>query len=102
VPWETIVADEAQAFKNALTKRSQAIMRLKGGFRMITTGTPVENHLGELWNLFRFINPGLLGSLEPSTAASPSRSSRTRTRAPGSVCANCCAPSSCAGSRARS
>lgn len=64
VSWETIVADEAQSFKNALTKRSQAIMRLKGDFRMITTGTPVENHLGELWNLFRFINPGLLGSLE--------------------------------------
>jgi superfamily II DNA or RNA helicase len=64
VHWETIVADEAQAFKNATTKRSQAIMRLHGGFRMITTGTPIENHLGELWNLFRFINPGLLGSLE--------------------------------------
>ena len=64
VQWETIVADEAQAFKNALTKRSQAIMRLRGGFRLITTGTPIENHLGELWNLFRFINPGLLGSLE--------------------------------------
>ena len=62
--WETIVADEAQAFKNALTKRSQAIMQLQGGFRMITTGTPIENHLGELWNLFRFINPGLLGSLQ--------------------------------------
>lgn len=64
VPWQTIVADEAQAFKNALTKRSQAMMRLRGAFRMITTGTPIENHLGELWNLFRFINPGLLGSLE--------------------------------------
>ncbi len=64
VQWETVVADEAQAFKNALTKRSQAIMRLNGAFRMITTGTPIENHLGELWNLFRFINPGLLGSLE--------------------------------------
>jgi hypothetical protein len=64
VQWETIVADEAQAFKNAATKRSQAIMRLRAGFRMITTGTPIENHLGELWNLFRFINPGLLGSLE--------------------------------------
>ncbi|MFP4075862.1 MAG: SNF2-related protein [Halochromatium sp.] len=63
VRWQTIVADEAQAFKNAMTKRSQAIMALKGGFRMITTGTPIENHLGELWNLFRFINPGLLGSL---------------------------------------
>ena len=64
VSWSTIVADEAQAFKNAVTKRSQAIMKLDGGFRMITTGTPIENHLGELWNLFRFINPGLLGSLE--------------------------------------
>ena len=40
VEWQTIVADEAQAFKNAMTKRSQAIMALKGGFRMITTGTP--------------------------------------------------------------
>ncbi|NEV61919.1 DEAD/DEAH box helicase [Thiorhodococcus minor] len=64
VRWATVVADEAQAFKNATTKRSQAIMKLDAGFRMITTGTPIENHLGELWNLFRFINPGLLGSLE--------------------------------------
>lgn len=62
VHWQTIVADEAQAFKNALTKRSRAMMQLDGDFRMITTGTPIENHLGELWNLFRFINPGLLGS----------------------------------------
>mgnify|MGYP006280117963 FL=1 len=68
VHWQTIVADEAQAFKNALTKRSRAIMQLAGAFRMITTGTPIENHLGELWNLFRFINPGLLGSLESFNA----------------------------------
>ncbi|EIC23380.1 DEAD/DEAH box helicase [Thiorhodovibrio frisius] len=66
--WQTIVADEAQAFKNARTLRSQAIMQLKGAFRVITTGTPIENHLGELWNLFRFINPGLLGSLESFNA----------------------------------
>ncbi|MEN8128962.1 MAG: DEAD/DEAH box helicase [Pseudomonadota bacterium] len=64
VRWHTIVADEAQAIKNAFTKRSKAAMALSGDFRMITTGTPIENHLGELWNLFRFINPGLLGSLE--------------------------------------
>ena len=64
VQWHTIVADEAQAFKNAQTKRSKAVMDLQGDFRLITTGTPIENHLGELWNLFRFINPGLLGSLE--------------------------------------
>ncbi len=64
VEWETIVLDEAQAIKNSATKRSQAAMKLQGKFKLLTTGTPVENHLGELWNLFRFINPGLLGSLE--------------------------------------
>ena len=63
VRFETIVLDEAQAIKNMTTKRSQAAMNLDGEFRLITTGTPIENHLGELWNLFRFINPGLLGSL---------------------------------------
>ena len=62
VEWETIVLDEAQAIKNRDTLRSRAAMRLNGAFRMITTGTPIENHLGELWNLFHFINPGLLGS----------------------------------------
>ncbi len=60
--WHTLVLDEAQAIKNEQTKRSQAAMALQADFRMIATGTPVENHLGELWNLFRFINPGLLGS----------------------------------------
>ncbi len=62
--FETIVLDEAQAIKNSNAKRSQAAMKLKGDFKVITTGTPIENHLGELWNLFRFINPGLLGSLK--------------------------------------
>ncbi len=61
--FETIVLDEAQAIKNSSAKRSQAAMKLRGNFKIITTGTPIENHLGELWNLFRFINPGLLGSL---------------------------------------
>ena len=60
----TIVLDEAQAIKNRATKRSKTVMDLKGDFRLITTGTPIENHLGELWNLFNFINPGLLGSYE--------------------------------------
>lgn len=62
--WHSIVLDEAQAIKNMHTKRSQAVMALQGDFRMAATGTPLENHLGELWNLFRFINPGLLGSAE--------------------------------------
>jgi superfamily II DNA or RNA helicase len=64
VEWQTIVLDEAQSIKNFATKRSQAAMNLQGAFKLLTTGTPIENHLGELWNLFRFINPGLLGSLE--------------------------------------
>ncbi len=63
VQWQTVILDEAQAIKNAATKRSQAAMALKAKFRLITTGTPIENHLGELWNLFHFINPGLLGTL---------------------------------------
>ena len=68
VPWQTIVLDEAQAIKNAGTKRSRAAMRLDGKFKLITTGTPIENHLGELWNLFRFINPGLLGTYKQFNA----------------------------------
>ena len=64
IHWHNIVADEAQAFKNAATKRSRAVMSLSADFRMIATGTPIENHLGELWNLFNFINPGLLGTRE--------------------------------------
>ena len=63
IEFSTIVLDEAQAIKNRTAKRSKAAMELKAGFKIITTGTPIENHLGELWNLFRFINPGLLGSL---------------------------------------
>jgi len=64
IEWNTVVLDEAQAIKNAFTKRSQAAMALKADFRLVSTGTPIENHLMELWNLFRFLNPGLLGSQE--------------------------------------
>ena len=64
VPWATVVLDEGQNIKNAFTKRSQAVMDLQAGFRVLLSGTPVENHLAELWNLFNFLNPGLLGTLE--------------------------------------
>lgn len=60
----TVLLDEAQFIKNRATKRSDTAMRLQGDFRFIMTGTPLENHLGELWNLFQFANPGLLGSPE--------------------------------------
>ncbi len=62
IEWNIISLDEAQFIKNRKTKRSETVMQLTSGFKMATTGTPIENHLGELWNLFNFINPGLLGS----------------------------------------
>ena len=62
VDWQSVVLDEAQAIKNWSAKRTQAAMNLSAGFRMATTGTPIENNLTELWTLFRFLNPGLLGA----------------------------------------
>ncbi|MGV8933981.1 MAG: DEAD/DEAH box helicase [Gallionellaceae bacterium] len=61
--WHTLIADEAQAIKNATTKRSQAVFELQADFRLALSGTPVENRLSELWSIMRFANPGLLGSL---------------------------------------
>jgi superfamily II DNA or RNA helicase len=60
--WQMVVLDEAQAIKNAETKRAQAVQALQAGFRLALTGTPVENYLDELWSLFSFVNPGVLGS----------------------------------------
>lgn len=61
--WHTLVADEAQAIKNAMAKRSQAVFDLPADFRLALSGTPVENRLTELWSIMRFANPGLLGSV---------------------------------------
>ncbi len=57
----TLVLDEAQAIKNARTQRAKAARQLQAKWRLALTGTPLENHLGELWSLFRVISPGLLG-----------------------------------------
>ncbi len=62
--WNVVVLDEAHAIKNRDTKTSAVIMKLSGKSRLILTGTPIQNNLGELWNLFQFINPGLLGRWE--------------------------------------
>jgi len=62
--WNVICLDEAHTIKNRSTKMSMAAMKLSAQARLILTGTPVQNHLNELWNLFQFINPGLLGTLE--------------------------------------
>lgn len=63
-PFATVVLDEAQAIKNAGTLRARAAHRLKGDFVVALSGTPIENHIGELWSLFRAVMPALLGSEE--------------------------------------
>ena len=60
--WATLVLDEAQALKNAATKRVRAIATLPATFRLALTGTPVENRLADLWSIMNLLNPGLLGS----------------------------------------
>lgn len=60
--WNAIVVDEAHAIKNVNTKRTKALNQLKGAFKLIATGTPLQNNLEELWSLFNFVNPGLLFS----------------------------------------
>lgn len=62
VKWNVACLDEAHQVKNRTTRMSQAAMSLVAESRIILTGTPVQNHLGELWNLMQFINPGLLGT----------------------------------------
>ena len=59
--WNVICLDEAHYIKNKMTRASRSAMSLKGDARVILTGTPLQNHLGEMWNLFQFINPGMLG-----------------------------------------
>ena len=61
--WHTVIADEAQAIKNAAAKRSLAVFELDAGFRLALSGTPVENRLSDLWSIMRFANPGLLGAM---------------------------------------
>ncbi len=62
VEWEAVILDEAQAIKNAGSGQTRAMKRLRSRWRLALTGTPVENQPGDLWSLFDFLNPGLLGS----------------------------------------
>ncbi|WP_338450173.1 DEAD/DEAH box helicase [Niallia oryzisoli] len=62
VTWSSIAIDEAQNIKNAGTKQSRAVRKLKGRHHIALTGTPMENRLTELWSIFDFINHGYLGS----------------------------------------
>ena len=60
--WHTVILDEAQAIKNAGSRQSKMCKSLRSVHRIALTGTPIENRLSDLWSLFDFINPGLLGS----------------------------------------
>jgi superfamily II DNA or RNA helicase len=62
VAWDLVILDEAQAIKNPASKQTQTAKELKSRSRIALTGTPVENRLGDLWSLFDFLCPGLLGS----------------------------------------
>ncbi len=62
--WHWVILDEAQAIKNPSTSQTRAVKRLRGAARFALTGTPVENRLGDLWSIFDFLNPGLLGSAQ--------------------------------------
>jgi superfamily II DNA or RNA helicase len=61
-PWRLVVLDEAQAIKNPAAKQTKMVKQLRADTRIALTGTPIENRLGDLWSIFDFINPGLLGS----------------------------------------
>ncbi|MBO7481064.1 MAG: DEAD/DEAH box helicase [Bacteroidales bacterium] len=60
--WNVVCLDEAHQIKNKQTQVSHVAMEIKSDSRLILTGTPLQNNLSELWNLFQFINPGLLGT----------------------------------------
>ncbi len=64
IEWDLVVLDEAQAIKNAGAKQTRAVKKLPARNRIIMTGTPIENRLSDLWSLFDFLNPGLLGTAQ--------------------------------------
>jgi superfamily II DNA or RNA helicase len=85
IQFDYVVLDEAQAIKNASTASAKAVRLLRGEHRLALSGTPVENHLGELWSLFEFLNPGMLGEakvlkLAGGLARNPSEESRVLLR----------------------
>ncbi len=68
--WNYVILDEAQAIKNPATKQTRSIKTLSAQNRIIMTGTPIENRLSDLWSLFDFLNPGLLGNKNEFSAFS--------------------------------
>jgi non-specific serine/threonine protein kinase len=75
--WQLAVLDEAQAIKNPGARQTRAAKQLKARARFALTGTPVENRLGDLWSIFDFVNPGLLGSDKEFTTYAKAMAKRT-------------------------
>jgi non-specific serine/threonine protein kinase len=69
IRWRVVVLDEAQAIKNPGAQQTRAVKEIQANGRIALTGTPVENRLGDLWSLFDFLNPGLLGTTAAFTQA---------------------------------
>ena len=89
VDWRLVVLDEAQAIKNPAARQTKTVKRLKADARIVLTGTPVENRLSDLWSLFDFLCPGLLGSQEQVQGVrqdAGGRGSRTAMRRCGAWC----------------
>src|SRR5690606_685104 len=91
VSWRRVVCDEAQAIKNSGTLQARAVRAIPAAHRLALTGTPVENHLAELWSIMEFANPGLLGTRagfrerfqEPIEARQDEQAARALRRATG-------------------
>lgn len=65
--WHYVILDEGQAIKNPGTKQTKAVKKFKAYNRIVMTGTPVENRLSDIWSIFDFLNPGLLGNVKEFT-----------------------------------
>jgi len=78
IRFDYCILDEAQAIKNSSTLAAKAVRLLKADHRLAMSGTPVENHLGELWSLFEFLNPGMLGTASVFARAGKNPDESTR------------------------
>jgi superfamily II DNA or RNA helicase len=78
--WDLLVLDEAQAIKNPSAKQTRAVKAIRSRNRVVLTGTPVENRLSDLWSIFDFVNPGLLGSAQTFKAFSKRLDDREHAR----------------------
>ena len=86
IPFHFVILDEAQAIKNRRSQASRAVRSLDARHRLCLTGTPVENNLDELWSLFDFLMPGLLGDANSFRSALPPPHRARRQRSPARAC----------------